>query len=462
MIGQVIDGKYQILKRLGQGRMGEVYEAVNIGTGRHVAIKLILGGYAAGCTDHLARFEREARAAGSVNNPHVVEVLDIGRDRKSGLPFLVMELLVGEDLQKLLERTGPLPVNTALRILAQACTGLEQAHGASIIHRDIKPANIFLAQQSGDQVVVKLLDFGIAKMKVDPTTGDSSLTQTGRLLGSPRYMSPEQVNGVKNIDARTDIWSLGVVAYELLTNQTPHRNPDMLGQLLMAICTSSAGPVQTLAPWVPPEVAAIVHRALAIKLDDRFQTTSAMLEELRVRLPRDIGLSRAMLVPLSAAERRHKARVLVMPGVSMGERWLPRVHRSWRRMASSQSASFGLAFGALVGVTIALSLEWKPAPQVHQPAPSPIPISVAPIPTLPPPQADELPPVPPEIVAVTDTVHDSGRVSKKVEAKQTLKQVASRKKPPAPPAPPASNAAPAPSPTPAPPPSMPGIFRDYE
>jgi serine/threonine protein kinase len=349
MVGPLIDGKYQIIRPLGQGRMGEVYEARNIGTGRHVAIKVIHGSYAARGGDHVARFELEARAVGCVDTPHIVEVLDIGRDRNTGSPFMVMELLVGEDLQALFGRTGPLPVATVLRILAQVCMGLEKAHAATIIHRDIKPANIFLADADDGQVIVKLLDFGIAKMKEEHGAGDNVLTQTGRLLGSPRYMSPEQVNGAKDIDARSDIWSVGVVAYELLTKHTPHRHPEMLGQLLMAICTDRVDSIQALAPWVPPDVARIVHRALSIEPAGRFATTTMMLDAIRLLLPREgIRLSKEMLVPISPEESRRKARTF-----SLNDRGPAR----WR-LASRRSIAFGLAAVMTGVVALRLSSRW--------------------------------------------------------------------------------------------------------
>src|SRR5262249_27701770 len=146
----------------------------------------------------------------------------------SGLPFMVMELLAGEDLQQLLRRVHALPVDLAMRITAQACIGLSKAEEAFVIHRDIKPGNIFLANGDGDEVVVKILDFGIAKVKLDQMDQDTSseLTRTGSMLGSPQYMSPEQAQGLKSLDHRTDVWSMGVVLYKMLSGRTPHHDID--------------------------------------------------------------------------------------------------------------------------------------------------------------------------------------------------------------------------------------------
>jgi serine/threonine-protein kinase len=190
--GETIDGKYQIVRRLGQGGMGEVYEARHLGTGRRVAIKVVFGEALAQDREIVARFQREARAAGAIESQHVVQVLDTGFDPESGHPYLVMEYLTGRDLQATLQELGHLPPDLALRIVAQVCLGLARAHEAGVVHRDIKPANVFLARLDGGEVVVKVLDFGIAKLRMEKfsTVDGTSLTQSGSLLGSPYYMSP--------------------------------------------------------------------------------------------------------------------------------------------------------------------------------------------------------------------------------------------------------------------------------
>jgi len=301
----LVDGKYQLVRQLGQGGMGAVYEARHKGTGRRVAVKLIAGASMQRNAEVVARFQREAMASGAIESQHIAQILDTGVDPTTGSPYTVMELLSGEDLEQALARLGPLAPDVALRIAAQACQGLRKAHEASVIHRDIKPANLFLVKGEEGGVVVKLLDFGIAKVKAEqaeaPESG--SLTRTGSMIGSPLYMSPEQARGKKEIDHRTDVWSLGVVLYEALAGRTPHGHIDAVGELIFQICSLPAPPVQDHAPWVPAEVAAIVHKALALDPAQRFESAREMGEAIRAQLRSGSTLSESMFVPLSGEAR---------------------------------------------------------------------------------------------------------------------------------------------------------------
>ena len=299
----VIDGKYQIVRQLGEGGMGAVYEAKHLGTNRRVAVKVISGDALQKGAGVIDRFQREARATGAIESQHIAMVLDTGTDAATGNPYLVMEYLSGEDLAALLGRVGALAPDAALRIAAQACAGLAKAHDAGVIHRDIKPANVFLTQRDGD-VVVKLLDFGIAKIRVDVTSSENrELTKTGAVLGSPLYMSPEQALGYKTIDHRTDLWSLGVVLYEALTGRTPHGDVDTVGGLIVAICSKPAPHIQDVAPWIDGRVAGIVHKALALDPAERFQTAAELLDALQACLPSGTALREQDLVAMSAAGR---------------------------------------------------------------------------------------------------------------------------------------------------------------
>jgi eukaryotic-like serine/threonine-protein kinase len=291
----IVGGKYKLVRLLGRGGMGEVHEATHKGTGRRVALKLLTNTSLPGDEEDserheevIARFAREARAAGQINSPHVVEVLDAGVDDTTKQPFMVMEYLTGEDLQRVLKRTGPLPVQTALRITAQALSGLSRAHEAGVVHRDIKPANLFLARNDHG-LTMKVVDFGIARVEgKNDGQGDitQDLTRTGSMLGSPTYMSPEQARGLRQIDARADLWSLGIVLYKMLTGRTPHERGDGgLGELLIAICCVPAPPVQDFAPWVPAEAAEVVQRALAIDVKHRFDSADQMLAAVMKLLP---------------------------------------------------------------------------------------------------------------------------------------------------------------------------------
>jgi len=294
---------------LGQGTMGTVYAAKDLRTGRRVAIKsLHLRGALDPKDPDLLRFQQEARIAGALDSQHVVEVLDVELDPPSGAPYLVMELLRGEDLQSLLDRVGPLPVKTASRIAAQACAGLVAAHAAGVVHRDIKPGNLFLARREAGQIVVKIVDFGIAKIRrlpPDAVTGAASgalvapqvsMTESGQLLGSPLYMSPEQVEGTKGIDARSDVFSLGVTLFAMLAGKPPHADVKGFALLLSRISTEPVPSIRGAAPGVGPEVAALIERATRLPREERFAGAAEMLEAMQPLLSGSTALREEMLI----------------------------------------------------------------------------------------------------------------------------------------------------------------------
>jgi serine/threonine-protein kinase len=297
MIGRTIDGRYTVVRLLGQGAMGAVYEARHAGTGRRVALKVILD--AGPDRQHVVRFHREARAVGGVESDHIAQVFDTGTDTESNAPYIAMEFLEGEDLEHVLVRLGPLPVDLALRITHQACLGLVAAHGAGVVHRDIKPANIFLVRRPDGQRVVKLLDFGVAK--VTHAEDNHQLTRTGALMGSPLYMSPEQARGSGQVDLRTDLWSLGITLFESLTGRRLNEDATGLGDLLIAICTKPAPPIEAFAPWVPPEVSQIIARALRIDPAERYPDASSFASAIAALLPLGNVVTEPMLVSLDPA-----------------------------------------------------------------------------------------------------------------------------------------------------------------
>lgn len=309
LVGTTLDNRYEVTRVIGAGGMGAVYEASHTGTGRRVAVKVISTGDVTRDAGLVGRFQREAKAAGAIASQHICQVLDTGTDAGTSWPYMVMEFMEGEDVQHLVRRVGIVSPELALRIVAQACVGLAKAHGVGVVHRDIKPANLFLSKDDG-RVVVKLLDFGIAKVKMEHAseTGDAGLTRTGTMLGSPLYMSPEQARGMKTIDHRADIWSLGVVLYELLCGRTPYHHIEALGELIIAICSEAPQPVQEFGPWIPPEAARIVHRALRAQPGDRFQTAQEMLDAIKACLPGGFDINEEMLVGLSEIERSDIAR----------------------------------------------------------------------------------------------------------------------------------------------------------
>lgn len=290
--------------------MGSVYEAEHTSTGRRVAVKVISTGDLTRDEALIGRFQREARAAGAIDTQYITQVLDAGVDRESNLPFLVMEYLSGEDLSGLLKRLGPIAPDLALRIVAQACLGLQKAHDAGVVHRDIKPANLFLAQRDAGEVIIKLLDFGIAKVKMDQAQDaeTAALTRTGSMLGSPLYMSPEQARGNnRDIDHRADIWSLGVVLYQALAGRTPWHDITALGQLILAICQDTPQPVQQHAPWVSAEVAAIVHKCMRQDASQRFQSAMEMFQAIRPLLGNNWTITNDMIMSLNDTARAQVA-----------------------------------------------------------------------------------------------------------------------------------------------------------
>jgi serine/threonine-protein kinase len=271
--------------------MGAVYEAEHLGTRRRVAVKVVHGDLLERTREADRRFRREARALAAIDSPHVVAALDSGEDEDTGEPYLVMERLQGEDLQQLVDRVGPLPPLVALSIAAQALEGLAQVHRAGIVHRDVKPANIFLARDGEGGVTVKLIDFGLVKALPDTLPAASAAlagdpAETNCLLGSPLYMSPEQMRSSRSVDHRTDLWSLGSALYCALTGRAPFRHVTRVADLAEAVRSPGGPPpVEDLAPWVPAAVAAVVRRALAVDPEQRWPSAAAMLAAIRSLLP---------------------------------------------------------------------------------------------------------------------------------------------------------------------------------
>jgi serine/threonine protein kinase len=271
-IGSVVD-KYTIVSLLGRGGMGAVYEARHK-LSRRFAIKFLHHELAAN-REILHRFENEARAAGGLEHPNLAAVIDWGRSA-DGAPYIVMEFLEGEDCSSLLKRLGPLPPTRAADIVFQACRGLAVAHRAGIIHRDLKPANLFLCDAGDGSDLVKVLDFGIAKLR---TFDRSFVTGMGATLGTPYYMSPEQAGGAGEVDKRTDVWSLGVVLYELLSGQKPFTGNHFV-QGMHEILNTEAPRLSTVRRGLPAGLVAVVHRAMEKDLEKRYQTVAALAEAL--------------------------------------------------------------------------------------------------------------------------------------------------------------------------------------
>ncbi len=275
LIGRTIADRYRIVGLLGEGGMGAVYVADHLRIGRKVAIKRLHPELAAD-EKAVQRFQREARAAGATGHEHIVEILDLGYT-EDGAPYLVMEYLRGLSLAQMLKKDTRLPSMRAARIVGQLLTALAAVHENGIVHRDLKPDNIFLTRQGNDTDWVKVLDFGISKMKHEDDGLD--LTRTGVMMGTPYYMSPEQARGTKNIDHRVDIYAAGVILHECLTGSVPFAG-DNYHALLQQILRGNPPPPSASVPGLPRELDEVVTRAMSKETDKRFPSAMAMLEAL--------------------------------------------------------------------------------------------------------------------------------------------------------------------------------------
>jgi serine/threonine protein kinase len=281
--GDVLAGKYRIERVLGVGGMGIVVAATHVQLDQRVALKFLLPD-ALATPDLVARFAREARAAARIESEHVARVIDVGT-LESGSPYMVMEYLEGKDLSWVIHERGALPVEEAASYVLQTCEALASAHAAGIVHRDLKPANLFLAERPDREAVIKVLDFGISKVSKGSGGDDLSLTKTSSLVGSPLYMSPEQMATPKDVDGRCDIWALGVIFYELLSGETPFTSDSVTG-IVAAILQSHPRLVSDLRPEIPAEVSAIIMRCLEKDPARRFQSVSQLARALARFAPR--------------------------------------------------------------------------------------------------------------------------------------------------------------------------------
>jgi serine/threonine-protein kinase len=293
LIGVVLAGRYEVLRRIGEGGMGAVYEAKHALIGKRVAVKVLLEKFHAK-SDFVARLLQEARLASSIGHENIVDVTDFGTT-DDGRSFVVMEFLDGESLAELERREAPLPIERSLRIARQAASALGAAHAKGIFHRDVKPENLYLVRR-GDADFVKVVDFGISKaVKPGGDEGPEAyrLTHTGLLLGTPLYMSPEQARGDEDLDQRADIWALGVLLFECLTGEVPFRANNYL-QIISQVLTHEPLSPSRLRPelGIPEAVDAVVMRAMEKDRARRYQTMAELERDLERLLAGDqnVGL----------------------------------------------------------------------------------------------------------------------------------------------------------------------------
>jgi len=439
-VGTIVD-KYSLVRLLGKGGMGAVYEARHATLSRRFAIKFLLPS-AATNADAMRRFENEAKAAGGLEHPNLVAVTDLGRDGQ-GAPYLVMEYLPGEDCARLLGRSGPLAPARAANIVLQACRGLAIAHRAGIIHRDLKPANLFITDAGDGSDLIKVLDFGIAKLKSADAT---SATGTGETFGTAHYMSPEQARGASDVDARTDVWSLGVVLYELLTARRPFDGGTFLHVVYQILSTQPAR-IEAARADLPPALIAIIEKAMAKEPGARFQSVMALGEALaplaRPGRPTSIvARGHAETVPTPATGVRPP---LESVRLSPDEAGVNRDGAEDRRRGGSRKLALGtvaavvIAAGAFLGLMASRSRSPAravvPAPAVAAvPAPAPTAVAAPALAPSPSPSPAPAPHAPP--AAVPSTALPAAPVAKRKGGRTVSERSANgpdiRSRPPSP------------------------------
>jgi len=383
--GELIDEKYRIVRLIGEGGMGAVYEGENTRIHRRVAIK-VLHPSVSEMPDVVARFEREAQAAGRIGSEHIVEVLDLGNLR-SGARYMVMEFMDGDSLSARIRQRGSMLPSDLYPVARQLLEALSAAHGAGIVHRDLKPDNVFLLRsRRGQPDFVKLLDFGISKFS-GSGPGALSMTRTGVVMGTPYYMAPEQAKGARDIDHRVDVYAAGVILYEALAGRVPFL-ADTFNELLFKIVLEKPEPLAAVAPHVDAMLAGIVERAMARDPNDRFQTAEQLRDALDAWAGQHLGPRPPLgSVPLIAPVEPVPAQPGLPPPV--GSHVLGSTPGSWAGASAVNAAppapkpaspvalfvGLGVAVLLLGGGGAALLLRGSPTPaaasgQVSAPSPS--------------------------------------------------------------------------------------------
>jgi serine/threonine-protein kinase len=380
--GDVLAGKFRIERVLGRGGMGVVVQAMHLQLDQRVALKFLLPD-ALIHPETLARFSREARAAAKIRSEHVARVIDVGT-LDSGSPYIVMEYLEGEDLSAHLRKNGPLSTSRATGFVLQACEALAEAHAAGIVHRDLKPANLFLARYPDGTPCVKILDFGISKISSGESGRDFDMTRTTAIMGSPFYMSPEQMKSTRSVDARADIWALGVILYELVSQRLPF-DADTMPQLCALVLQEEPAPLGSFAQSGAPTFEAVVLRCLEKQPARRFQSIADLADALAPFAPHEAQRSLDLVARLSGAPSAprsgHSSNVaapVVAGAVSAESATQTDFGRTARGHGGSRRLLIGvaLALGGVLGgagwllsrpaATTAASA--APAPSAHTPA----------------------------------------------------------------------------------------------
>jgi serine/threonine-protein kinase len=402
--GTILAGKYRVDRVLGVGGMGVVVAAHHMQLDEKVALKFLLP-EALGNQEAVARFAQEARAAVKIKSEHVARVSDVGT-LENGAPYIVMEYLDGEDLSAWIENRGPLPVEQAAEFLLQACEAIAEAHGLGIVHRDLKPANLFCIRRADGQLSVKVLDFGISKFGgIGAGSGpDLGMTKTSAVMGSPLYMSPEQMESSRNVDARTDIWALGAILYELVTGKPPFL-AETMPELIIKIMGSPSLPLANFRPDAPPGLEAMIQRCMEKDRTKRYPNVAELAHALMPFAPRRArssverisgviqaaGLSASALALPPSSEGAARGAALPAGGTAAG------TAASW--VASQNESGGGKRRGLLIGGAFAAVLVAAGAFIGMRGSASPVPPASADVPaTAPRPAAQPEPAIPTPVV----------------------------------------------------------------
>jgi serine/threonine-protein kinase len=392
--GEVFAGKYVVERQIGAGGMGVVLAARHEQLGQTVAIKLLAVPPELR-PEALRRFLTEAQAAARLRSEHVARVMDAGTDAE-GRHYIIMEYLQGADLGGVLRNSGPLPVADAVGYVLQACEGIAEAHANGIVHRDLKPENLFVTRGIDGSPLVKVLDFGISKIMPSDLRPQLSVTPRGALMGSPLYMSPEQLRMASDVDVRSDVWGLGVILYELLTDRIPFSGPDLPG-VVAAVLSAPPAPLESLRADLPAELAAAVARALSKDPAARFQNVGELARALEPWAPAwafdSVGrASRTIGLPDSGPGRAADTRT--PPPVAVPERRPAAGPRRGAILAVGGTAAAAVLIGVLTrgertpSSAVTASGETVVAP-ARAAAPGPTPPTVVPVEV---PRAGEQPP----------------------------------------------------------------------
>jgi tRNA A-37 threonylcarbamoyl transferase component Bud32 len=347
--GEVLAGKYRIDRVLGVGGMGVVVAATHLQLDQRVALKFMLP-EALQVPLLLERFAREARAAVRLKSDHVARVLDVGT-LESGSPYMVMEYLEGHDLGSMIETRGALPVETAVDFVLQACDAVAEAHSVGIVHRDLKPRNLFVTQRNDGRALVKVLDFGIAKHTASSGV-DLSLTKTTDVIGSPNYMSPEQLRASKSTDERSDIWALGVILYELLTGGLPF-NAESVTQLIAMVLSDDPRPIREVRTDVPADLERVIERCLRKDPAARFASVAELAAALEPFAPPDTRGLATRIARITSGNRLvapHPAGATAPGPVPTTANWSAKAH------AAASTRGKAMAVVAVSSVSLAIAV----------------------------------------------------------------------------------------------------------